>query len=536
MHKSVVFLTLFSAAILAFSGRAQSQNGGRSLPPSIVLPAGGTIHALVVGIDEYPNLSPHDQLSGAAEDAIDIATSLKRVGVKDLSVLLDTAATRAAFTEAMEALIRETRPGDLVIITFAGHGSKEKERVPGSEPDGMDEIFVLSLLAEEGPNTRERIIDDEIYDWLRRLSTKGVSIIFLADSCHGGGMTKATTRGGDRTGVRGITRVYNEREAGPGAYYIAPGNDQLSVPASIPASDNATFDIPSLTFLAGADSQSKVVERTIDGQRRGALSYAFARAIDGSKLSGDITRAVLFKSVHQHVLQLTEHQQSPVLEPRTAGSGQRFLFRKVGGSPDGAIPAPPIPQANIVTLEGTATAPAPKGLYAFWDRATGDVISETRSVLAYGVPESALRAVAERVTATASLARMAAEAPLQVSLSPTAGNYGPGQSFKLVVEGIYGRYLVLVNLAGNGEIEYLFPTGNANPLIIEERLEIPMHATPPFGTDTLIAVASVNRRPNMELDLSLLQGQSKPRELLRAIKDWLKPGDVLGVISYGTHP
>ena len=75
------------------------------------------------------------------------------------------------------------------------------------------------------------------------------------------------------------------------------------------------------------------MEITIDGQKRGALSYAFARALDGTGLNGDVTREKLFKFMHQQVLQRTQHQQRPVLEPRTADTAKRVLFRKPGSAP-----------------------------------------------------------------------------------------------------------------------------------------------------------------------------------------------------------
>jgi Caspase domain len=527
---------LFAAIAIGFAADAYAQAGDRTPSPVLHLPGGGTIRALVTGIDHYPNLSEQDQLGGAAADAQDVAAAMRRVGVADITLLLDTAATRAAFTDAMEALIQNAAAGDLIIVTFAGHGMQEQERVPGSKPDGKNEEFILSLIGSQGPDTAERILDDEIFDWLKRLAAKGAEIIFVADSCHGGGMTKAASRGSVRRGVRGLTRVYREREAGPGAFYIAPGSDKLSIPASIAPTDNATLVIPSLTFLAGVDAWSEVMEITVQGRSRGALSYAFARALDGASLGGDVTREKLFKSVRQQVLQLSEHTQSPVLEPRTAETAKRILFRKVGGAATGAVSVARPQETKIVTLEASGTAPAPPGLYAFWDRATGDVISETRTVLAYGVPQSALPAVAKRVSTTAALAELAAQSPLQVSLSPEVRDFASGQSFKLVIEGIYGRHLIIVNLAGNGEVEYLFPIGNADPLIMEDRLAIPMHAAPPFGSDMLIILGSKNRQTNLELDLSLLDKQSKPDELLSAIQGRFGSGDLLGIISYGTHP
>jgi Caspase domain len=528
-------MILLAALATGFAAAPQGLAEERGHSQVLQTPGNGTVRALVVGIDKYPNLSERVQLSGAAADAKDIAAALKRVGAGNVTLLLDTNATRSAFLDAMETLVQQAQSGDLIVLAFAGHGSQEKERIPGSKPDGKNEEFILSLIREEGPNTAERLLDDEVFDWLKRIAAKGAEVIFVADSCHGGGMTKAPERGSVRIGVRGLTRVYNENEAGPGTIYIAPGADQLPASAHIASTDNATLEIPSLTFLAGVDPWSEVMEITIDGQRRGALSYAFARALDSASLNGDITREKLFKFVHEKVLQQTQHQQRPVLEPRTAETARRVLFRKSGAA---AAPAAPMaagrpPETSIVTSQGAAD---PAGLAAYWDKVTGDVISETRTVLAYKVPQAALPAVAQRVSVTAALAKMAAEAPLQADLQPPAKDFASGQNFKLVIEGVYGRYLMIVNLAGNGEVQYLYPTGNAVPLIMDNNLAIAMHAEPPFGTDTLIVIASQKQHPNLELDISLLDKQLKPMELLSAVQNQLEANDLLGVISYSTHP
>lgn len=134
MRHCVGFRILFAAIAKGFAANAYAQAVDRMPPPVLRLPGGGTIRALVAGIDHYPNLPAQDQLGGAAADAQDIAAALGRVGVADLTLLLDTGATRAAFTNAMEALIKNANAGDLIIVTFAGHGMQERERCPVANP------------------------------------------------------------------------------------------------------------------------------------------------------------------------------------------------------------------------------------------------------------------------------------------------------------------------------------------------------------------------------------------------------------------
>src|SRR5262249_25422097 len=124
-------------------------------------------------------------------DARDLERSLRHAGVADLTALIDNQATRGEVLRAIEGVARRAQRDDLVIFTFAGHGNQGRERVAGSEPDGLDEYFVLWGFDVAGPGTRERILDDEIFVWLREISRRGAQVIFLADACYGGGMTKA---------------------------------------------------------------------------------------------------------------------------------------------------------------------------------------------------------------------------------------------------------------------------------------------------------------------------------------------------------
>jgi hypothetical protein len=207
-----------------------------------------------------------------------------------------------------------------------------------------------------------------------------------------------------------------------------------------------------------------------------------------------------------------------------------FCFRKE------ALASASIPPAKIVTLRASATVASPPGLHAFWDEKTGDVISETRAVLAYDVRESALPIVAKRISAVASLAELASQIPLQLGFASKVTNYASGERFQLVIEGTYGRYLLIANLAGDGRVQFLFPKGNSNPLIMQDNLTIPMRASKPFGSDTLIVVAAKRRQKDLELDLSLLDTQQKPDEFLSAIREHITKNDLLGVINYSTHP
>src|SRR5262249_52466070 len=151
-------------------------------------PQGGEVRAVVIGVDAYQFVP---QLRGAVADARDIEQSLRNQGVRDLTVLYDAAADRATVLRALDQLVQRSRPGDLVVLSLAGHGVQEPEHIKGSQPDGLDNVFVL---AGFNPGTaagmQQRIIGTEFNHVIKQFESKGVSVMFVADACYGGGLAR----------------------------------------------------------------------------------------------------------------------------------------------------------------------------------------------------------------------------------------------------------------------------------------------------------------------------------------------------------
>ncbi|MEL7047079.1 MAG: caspase family protein, partial [Pseudomonadota bacterium] len=77
-------------------------------------------YALCIGINSYPDTDC--DLSGCVNDAQDWAFELRSRGFV-LETLLDGAATGSAIRDALTALTQRAKPGDVVFVTFSGHGS-----------------------------------------------------------------------------------------------------------------------------------------------------------------------------------------------------------------------------------------------------------------------------------------------------------------------------------------------------------------------------------------------------------------------------
>jgi Caspase domain len=523
------------------TAQSSTPGSGPSLASTLLTATdSGTVRALVVGIDRYRHVL---QLSGAVADALDLAATLKREGVVDLTILLDEQVTRATLEKTLNELADRAMENDLIIITFAGHGAQEKS----VSPDGKDEFFVLWGFDERGDATRERIVDKEMFRWLGRVAKKGALTIFLADVCFGGGMSKAVDPRVGQLPVRGLRRVDRPELAGRGAYYIDPREDRLPTMNSPAPDDDATKTYPSLTFISGVDDQHEAPEILIPGEAtpRGAASYVLARGLQGQAdaegdRNGRTTRRELLSFVRRHVLMLSKDRQSPVGAPQTPESAEIVLFRH-SGSPTASAPAPAIPAPELSVLltapdEATKVAAPPARTELVWDERTGDVLDQTGSVVAFAVPKAGLSSVVDRASAYQKLLLLAGGRALDMSITPIDRVFASGDKFHATLDGLYGGYLILLNLAGDGRVQHLFPLGNADPLMDKNSITIDFRAGEPFGTDTLIAITTKLRIPALELDLKLLDGKRSPLAMVQALELHLTPADRLGLGTYSTKP
>lgn len=495
--------------------------------------SGGAIRALLVGIDSYKHADVAPPLNGAVADARDLADVLTRAEVRDLTLLIDADATRASMHGALRKLAERTRRNDLVIIAFAGHGSQEPERKVGSKPSGNEEFFVMWGFSPDAEGSAERILDDEMYFWIKGIADQGADVVYAADCCFGGGMSKSVDPRINKLPVRALERVERPEQAGPGAYYIKPGEDRLDVGA-MPPHEDATETIPTLTFLAGVDENTKVPECQIDTEPtlRGALSFALARALEGhADQNGDgrTTRKELFAYMRSHVRVLSSNWQTPVVAPRRPGSGDTTLFRNARRNPMAAVSTLPSQQSTPGT-----TPPSPAAGALIRDPRTGDIIDGSGSILAYAQPSGALPVARARVAAYQELARIAQGRMLDASLSPAGRDYRLGDPFTLTVGGVYGRFLIMANLAGDGRIQFLFPRGRVDTYWGNEELVQTMRADDPPGADTLVVIASTDRRTRLEGELAGLDNRHQPLALVHAISAHLGADDLIGIATYTT--
>jgi hypothetical protein len=148
--------------------------------------------ALCIGINDYPGTGM--DLGGCVNDAEDWAQVL---GARGFTVekLIDGAATKAKMVAGIEKLVKGAASGDVVAITFSGHGTYAPD-TDGDEPDGLDEA-----LCPHDIKQGKALIDDEIHK-LFAARREGVRIVLISDSCHSGTVTRAAAVDPDAQGAR----------------------------------------------------------------------------------------------------------------------------------------------------------------------------------------------------------------------------------------------------------------------------------------------------------------------------------------------
>jgi hypothetical protein len=542
-------------------------------------PDGGEVRALVIGIDDYQHVR---KLKGATADAHDIDSSLRTMGVRDVTALIDDQADRSNVLREISALVERTRNNDIVFLSIAGHGSQEPERIKGSQPDGMEDVFLLPGFAPTPTGSQQRILGSEFNHFIRQFELRGAKVIFVADTCHGGGMVRDID---PRAAEMSFRQIPN--------YTLLV--DELK-PVSDPSDPRSELDLDHTAFLAAVDRNTKAPEVRVPGidGLRGALSYAVARAIEGNadaNHDGKVTLKELFANIRQVVYQLSDQRQnvvtmtSPSRSPDTDVAfgltrGVTLIQGPVEAGPQPSAP-PSLASAPLASasLSATSTAPIPlpgpnpqgaewvsapirlaaldgKTSYfpslkshdstfqtvqptdnpdLIWDPATHDVIS-WGDVIAYGVETADLPTVIDRTAAVRSLKSMATKSPQVMRVSPDDRLHHNGQAVDINLSDVGGRAVVLFNISGDGTIQMLYPIGSDASPVRSDNLRLPLRVREPFGAEQIVAVTSQQRMVEFEKVLQQLNLRRASGQAIKNLERYLPADARVGSVGFFTTP
>jgi hypothetical protein len=463
------------------------------------IPVLATQHALVVGINQYKHaneLKKLTNLKGAVNDAKLLRDALREAQVQlpERRVLLDANATRSAFLRAWRDMLEQAEPGDTLIVTFAGHGGQQPDSVTFDEIDNKDETLMFH---DFNPHhtSQGRITDDELRELLN--NAYPYNIVFIVDACHSSGLKRSMA-------AKPLGRVRS------GGFWDL--TNALPLPTLPTASDEERFP-EHVTMITAVDNDILLVreEKLLDNKQHGALSWYFAKALqgeaDGNK-NRRLERDELARFLTEKVRTQTNQLQIPKLLPRADRKSVVSL------PSNAAFKSPPLnpKMAKIAII--VENVRVPRGLkqvryvnqaQAFDLRFVGkkrqvEVFNNTGDKVIAKLPSNALN-LWQRVIDKERLLKVL-ETQFDMRLKPIRITLREGD--KLHRKGKVRHFsiapsdtrenlntLTLFNLAGNGELQFLYPLVQYKDTQIVRQFPYqlpPMEVSSPFGGDDLVAV------------------------------------------------
>lgn len=520
---------------------------------------GGEVRAVVIGIDAYQFVP---KLRGAVADARDLENTLRSNGVTDLTALYDAAADRETVLRTLGGLLVRTKPGDLIVLTIAGHGVQEPEHVKGSQPDGFDNVFVLAAFnPRTAPGSEQRIIGTEFNHMIKEFEARGARVVFVADACHGGGLAREVDSRAPEMSYRQAPR------------YALAGDD-LKLISTASDAFLTEFDFKRTEFLAAVDRKTKAPEVRVPGVAgyRGALSYAVARAFEGAadeNNDGVVTQRELFNYVRQVAYQLSDQRQNVVtvgpadVSPdivftrahnaiAAADIGYRTRGAVLSSSTTTSSPPVAVPPLDVVRIAvlgdrrdliGNLEARAARFEVVdpndspdlVWDP-TSRVVLAGADVVAPKIDRSDLPSVIDRMAAVNGFKRLAASGPQSVRLLPDDQIDRRDARIEVLVSDLQRRSLLMFNIAGDGTVQMLYPMGLDSRVLSSADYSFRVRVDQPFGADLVVAITSAERLDDLEQALHRFNQRRTAAEVLALIERQAPADARIGATALYTAP
>ncbi len=196
------------------------------------------LNALLVGVSDYANPDYRTGVGFAAKDATDLAEVLRGQAQRSLfrdqvkvQTLTNAQASRGALLDALRALRGATRPDDVTVVSFAGHGVLDDGATHFMPQDG-DVERLASTAVDPG----------QLGGLIAGLHGR---VLVLFDICHAGNALFAAQRLPDVSGL-----VNQMRKPGAGVMVLA-ATPAAETAIEVPGGQNGAFTDAVLRALRG---------------------------------------------------------------------------------------------------------------------------------------------------------------------------------------------------------------------------------------------------------------------------------------------
>lgn len=274
--------------------------------------------ALLVGINEYEDSDRGFlQLNGCTTDVeLQRQLLIHRFGFESdtIKTLKDAEATREGILQAFDThLIKQAKPGDLVVFHYSGHGSQVIDPTPINGNRFNSTIVPYGAEQPNPDGTINDIMGRTLFLLMRALQTQTVTIVL--DCCHSGG----ATRGAGRVRSGNSTGDYYPSRAELG--YQENWRKRLNLaPAQLRAL--RAESVAKGAVLASADRTQEAVDFDFPGFSAGAFTYLLTQYLWEQSGSFSDLETVLPRSLYS----LVKYRQQPVFELEQATLKTRPLY------------------------------------------------------------------------------------------------------------------------------------------------------------------------------------------------------------------
>ena len=144
----------------------------------------GKTRAVIIGISKYTNLPPQRQLDYADKDAELFFNYLQLTkSVTECKVFLNHDAIASKILLAIDDLIRQSVPGDNLIIYFAGHGDVAKDKTKD-----QDDAYLLctNVSTDADYSISDAISLSQLQKLIADAAKAGIHVNLITDACRSG--------------------------------------------------------------------------------------------------------------------------------------------------------------------------------------------------------------------------------------------------------------------------------------------------------------------------------------------------------------
>jgi metacaspase-1 len=228
-------------------------------------------------------------------DAKDMNGIAKANGFHGKTILTREATSKAVSRSVKEAASK-LETGDILFLTYSGHGGQVPDRHSDEEPDARDETWVLY---------DRQLVDDELFSLWGEFQP-GVRIFVLSDSCHSGSVVRAMYGALNReTFERGFIQHQNPRlkslpPAVQSKTYEQNKEVYEEIQRTFPRGDDIDVRAHVILISGCQDNQE-----SLDGDRNGLFTETLLEVWDGGKFRGG------HRALRRRILNKMPPTQSP---------------------------------------------------------------------------------------------------------------------------------------------------------------------------------------------------------------------------------